>query len=120
MLEPEIGALIVFVAYNCITWLCLRGKNWSLYRQIMSYVACLFFPIIGWVVIILSKPTGPKCLFCGSLMNPGAFVCATCGREQNRDEALPCPSCGKCIPVPKLRVGANTCPFCGDSFECDE
>lgn len=110
------------VAWYLVTYFLIREKHWSVLKQLSGFTACLFFPVLGWVIICLTKPNGPKCIYCGSLLNPGASVCAKCGRDQVRPtsaKSVPCPFCGKPIPESSLVAGRNACPHCGQVFECE-
>lgn len=117
--------LFLVVSWYVVSFLCINGKRWNSRKQLCAYFACLFFPLLGWFIICLSKDGGQKCVYCGSTLNPGASVCAKCGRDQTtrrpaaRVKSVPCPICGKPIPESSLVAGANTCPHCGQAFECE-
>lgn len=124
--EPRDFLFLAFLVFSwyVISFLCINGKRWTTGKQLGAYFACLFFPLLGWFIVCLSKNGGPKCIYCGSTLNPGATVCAKCGRDQaprrpSRAKSLPCPFCHRAIPESLLSPGLNSCPHCGESFECE-
>lgn len=124
MSDCWIGVILALVWY-VVSFLCINGKKWSHGKQLGAYFACLFFPILGWIVVVCSKNGGPKCIYCGSVLNLGATVCAKCGRDQVPRRpapirSVPCPFCNKPIPDGLLVIGLNTCPHCGQGFECEQ